>query len=324
MEDEYDDLFRIMMVDCKDEHVDTKVDTSACRSCKSTKLQHDRANGAIVCTSCGVVNESQIIDEGAEWNFAADDGDRKDPSRCGCPVNPLLENSSMSTMIGKGGGQQFWLMKKIHQQNSMNYIERARYHVFEHIGRICEKGGLSTSVSNLAKQYYKQVSEKKLTRGGVRKGIVVCCILYACKTCNVSRTVKELSQISDVETTKINNAAKLFEELMNAELQVDNNHKLNMSTSSDDLLFRYCTYLGIHDTKEQCKICNKVRSLSAKVEESKILVGKTPSAVASGMIYIVLSNLGYKINKKKLAENHNISIVTLNKIKTTIEDYLKE
>uniref|UniRef100_A0A6C0F8T0 Transcription factor TFIIB cyclin-like domain-containing protein n=1 Tax=viral metagenome TaxID=1070528 RepID=A0A6C0F8T0_9ZZZZ len=286
-----------------------------CSNCKSMKLCNDRHNGTIVCMECGVVNSDYMIDESADWSYSNDDGIHSDPSRCGCPVNPLLENSSLSTVIGHGGGNKFWLMKRIHQQNSMDYKERARYHVFETINEMCERGSLLPNVSSLAKKYYKEVNEKKLTRGGVRKGLIACCVFYACKTCRVPRTIKEISIITDTDTKKITNACKLFEPLMKNELEGN-----EMDTKINDLIYRFCTNLGISSSKEQCKISNKVGDLYAKIEKSKILIGKTPTAIASAMIYNVLTHMGYKINKKSLAENHNISIVTLNKINAIIED----
>ena len=315
MEDDFDAYYSYMM-STSSPVSETKSDINQCIECKGWNLRPDRSNGAIVCIDCGVINCSEMIDESAEWTSGIEDAmSGKDPSRCGCPINPLLEMSSLSTMIGKGGGNKYWLMKKIHQQNSMNYVERSRWHMFENITSMCEKGNLPVVVINYAKQYYKTVSEKRLTRGGVRQGLVACCILYACKQCNVSRTVKEISQITGIESTKINSASKIFESLMKEHLEEpkENTHR--------DLILRFCSYLGIDDCKQQCMISQKVDSLSEEITKSRILVGKTPSAITSGLIYTVLCDMGYKVNKKNMASNHGISIVTLNKIKAIIDDY---
>ena len=121
MADEYDEYYRYMEEYNSSQHNAEKekdIDINTCISCSGTNLQYDRSSGTIVCASCGVVNTESFIDYSAEWNYGGGDEPRgKDPSRCGCPINPLLENSSLSTVIGKGGGQKYWLMKKIHQQN---------------------------------------------------------------------------------------------------------------------------------------------------------------------------------------------------------------
>ena len=285
-------------------------DLNMCSNCDAYNLYTDYPNGMIVCLSCGVVNDDQLIDESAEWNFGQEDAMYgKDPSRCGCPTNPLLEKSSMSTVIGKGGGNKYWLMRKIHQQNSMDYEERARWHVFEHITRVAEQANLPPSVINQAKYLYKNLSERKLSRGGVRKGLIACCIMQACKQCNVSRSVKEISIICDVDVSKINNASKIFDEV----LHVDTEH-----TKSDDLVIRFCSGLQLPN-KYQYKLMKKVSELSDALTKSKLLVGKTPSAVTSGMIYFCLKNDNIEYSKKDLAVKHGISVVTLNKIVAVIE-----
>jgi hypothetical protein len=55
--------------------------------------------------NCGVVVEAHVIDERSEWRtFADKDGNGADPNRVGGPVNPLLSDGGMSTMIGGGKG----------------------------------------------------------------------------------------------------------------------------------------------------------------------------------------------------------------------------
>ena len=288
---------------------------NVCIDCESQDLTTDYANGMIICKSCGSIQEESIIDDSPEWNFGQEDAMYgKDPARCGCPINPLLEKSSMSTMIGKGGGSKFWLLRKIHHQNSMDYVERSRYHTFEYIAKITERASLPACITNKAKYYYKELSERKLSRGAVRQGLIACCIMYACKANKVSRSVKEISEMCNIDPIKINSAVKIFTEVMN-ELIKD---ECNESTQASDLISRFCNCLNIPHS-EQSKIGRIVRDYNTKVEKSKILIGKTPTAVTSGLIYYILVEMGYTINKKSLCENHKISIVTLNKIVNILE-----
>lgn len=295
--------------------VEVKRDLNECYICKSKNLFTDFKDGIIVCTSCGAVNEDNLIDESPEWNFGAEDSIfGKDPSRCGCPINPLLERSSMSTLIGKGGGSKFWLMKKIHQQNSMDYVERSLWHVFEYISRIGDNNFLPVVVVNKAKQYYKELSEKKLSRGGVRKGLIACCILFACKWCNVARSVKEIAIMCETDTAKINNATKIFQDII--EVPDENTE----TTQATDLISRFTICLNIPKPNQQ-KIRKRIEVLSRKIDETGILVGKTPTAITSAMIFTLLTKDGLFLNKKTLSNEHKISVVTLNKIVNIIKDH---
>lgn len=285
-------------------------DSLICKGCKSSKLIEDFSHGTVVCTDCGLVNKDTIIDESAEWNFGAEDSQfSKDPSRCGGPTNALLEKSSLSTMINisRSRGNNY-TMAKIHQQQSMNYVERSLYHVFEEIQKMgAENGSLPQSILDQAKGYYKKISEKRLSRGSIRKGLIACCIFYACKAHNVPRSVKEISKMCNIEVGILNKTTKIFSELMKDE--INNNKGINV----DDLLSRFVSIFQF-ETKEHHAILKTVRKVHEYVLQHNILHGKTPTSTASGIIYFVLSTKGYTVDKQLITQHHKISMVTLSKI----------
>tara|TARA_B110000977_G_C11090636_1_gene496734 strand:- start:3441 stop:4445 length:1005 start_codon:yes stop_codon:yes gene_type:complete len=316
---ELDDIFDIFDKEMKKDVVEYSIQspkfTNECMDCGSESLTTDFAHGVIVCQSCGIVQEDNLIDESPEWNFGQQDAMYgKDPARCGCPINPLLEKSSMSTMIGKGGGAKFWLLRKIHQQNSMDYVERARYHTFEHMQKMCDTANLPVSITNKAKFYYKELSHRKLSRGSVRQGLIACCIMYACKANKVSRSVKEIADMCKLDPVKINSAVKIFNETMHDLID----QECSVNTQGSDLISRFCNCINL-SYNEQFNISKTVRLYNIAVEKSKILVGKTPSAVISALVFYTLRENKHNINKKSLCENHKISIVTLNKIVHILE-----
>ncbi|XP_031107419.1 transcription initiation factor IIB-2-like [Ipomoea triloba] len=76
---------------------------SYCSDCKkNTEVVFDHAAGDTVCSECGLVLESRSIDETSEWRTFADDSGDHDPNRVGGPVNPLLGDLGLSTVISKG------------------------------------------------------------------------------------------------------------------------------------------------------------------------------------------------------------------------------
>ena len=302
--------------------VNTKENTSTniCKYCQKNTICEDTTNGIIVCTQCGVVLEDEIIDDTAEWNFNSEDN-KKDPSRCGCPINPLLEKSSMSTMIQYSPKISF--MRKLHNQMSMNYIERSRYHVFEHITKLCMN--LSPVVIDQAKYYYKVLSERRLSRGVIRKGLIACCIMYACKSMNVHRSVKEISAIAQVPVPVINKTAKIFMQVMNdvlaksATIPTDTyNYE---ATNSKHLINRYCNNLQLPKATEQ-KLIRYVHAMDDKLKDSHLLDCKTPSAITCSMILFASQQLKIEeVNKTLIHKMFKISIVTLNKLIKVIQNY---
>nr|GMD84380.1 peptidyl-prolyl cis-trans isomerase FKBP62-like [Ipomoea batatas] len=76
---------------------------SYCSDCKkNTEVVFDHAAGDTVCSECGLVLESRSIDETSEWRTFADDSGDHDPNHVGGPVNPLLGDVGLSTVISKG------------------------------------------------------------------------------------------------------------------------------------------------------------------------------------------------------------------------------
>jgi transcription initiation factor TFIIIB Brf1 subunit/transcription initiation factor TFIIB len=73
-----------------------------CDDCKKTEFASNRAEGTIVCTSCGLVQESRVIDETSEWrNFSNEnsDGAGSAKNRCGGKLNPYYSDFGLSTMV---------------------------------------------------------------------------------------------------------------------------------------------------------------------------------------------------------------------------------
>jgi len=70
-----------------------------CEQCESI-LEYSE-EGFLTCTNnrCGIIYKDSL-DQSAEWRFyGADDNQSSDPTRCGMPINPLLEESSFACKV---------------------------------------------------------------------------------------------------------------------------------------------------------------------------------------------------------------------------------
>lgn len=309
------DSLRISEGDTKD----TKDETSIyeCKFCDNGSIVEDKYEGIVVCTNCGSINEQYLIDQSAEWNFGPEEAMySKDPSRCGGPVNYLLEKSSMSTMMTYASYKTHGNLKRLHQQTSMDYVERSRYHVFEEINKMAvDKGNLPQVVVELSKYYYMEMSKKRLSRGAIRKGLIACCIYYACKQNKVTRSTKEISEMCNVSTSDINRCVKIFKEHMDQIMT----SKCHENTKVDDLYSRVINKLGLDRT--QCAILSKkVNHVAEKVEEHCLLNGKTPTAISATIVYYCCLQSQINITKKQIVDNNSVSNVTLNKLYSILTD----
>jgi transcription initiation factor TFIIB len=318
------ELYECAKRECSVESESTD-DPMYCSSCKTSgKLHEDHQNGIIVCTNCGVIKESDIIDTRPEWQFNMEDASfKKDPSRCGVPINPLLEKSSTSTMIVSNKN---FFMKKLHNQMSMDYVERSRYHVFEKINKYAgDIGHLTPNIIEQAKYYYKILSERKLSRGNIRCGLIACCIIHACKYYNVSRSLQEISKMTDVSISILNKTNKDFIKIMSDILtETYSTHTETyffQATDSVDLIPRYCNQLGLNK-KDEIKLIKECNKLDTLLKKHCVLDCKTPSGISTGIMIYVNQYLELPFTKNDVSKMFNISIVTINKIVNIINEFL--
>jgi transcription initiation factor TFIIIB Brf1 subunit/transcription initiation factor TFIIB len=213
-------------------------------------------------------------------------------------------------------------MKRLHQQMSMDYVERARYHIFENIAKVAgDIGNLPSNVIEQAKYYYKTLSDRKLSRGVIRKGLIACCMLHACKAMNVPRSIKEISNITGVTTATLNKTNKLFLKIMHDVLIQSNRDKYDAleSTSCKHLINRYCNYLGLVKA-EETKLVRYAHKVNDEIQNAGFLDCKTPSAVAAGVIMYSCQELGITVPKFEISKRFEISVVTINKIMKLISN----
>lgn len=68
----------------------------------------NRAEGTLVCTNCGLVSQSSIIDEASEWrNFSNENGEANNArDRVGGRLNPYVSDFGLSTMVSGSGAAE--------------------------------------------------------------------------------------------------------------------------------------------------------------------------------------------------------------------------
>lgn len=268
------------------------------------------------CTSCGRVDDVFISDE-AEWTSGIDgDGQVSDPSRCGAPTDTDLfsENWGMSTIM-QTKGQSYTVRKlsRISFHSSMNHKDRSLFHVYKEFDTVKDVLGLNDTIIRTAKIIYKEFSENKLTRGNVRVGIKANCVFMACKQHNYPRTTKEIADAFDISTRDMGRTVGLFAAVPEPTATF---------TKPRDVVVRILQNIELSEEKKKV-IKSKIFKSCDRLENCVKLMGKTPTGVASAIVYIVLVSEGVPVSKQTVCEAANISIPTLNKIESIVKQELQ-
>lgn len=297
-----------------------------CFSCGSINVMEYRSEGSFVCGDCAthfgkIYDEYESLYTNGECNM--------NNSRLGPPQDPLLPHSSMSTTIQYSS--KYRKLKQIHDRSSMNYTERSLYHAFVFIEKVMEtKLNLSKPVIDTAKLMYRDLKERRISRGLIHKALTAACVYFACKVHgNVKRTKQEISDAIEITTSKLNKACKIFRDLtkdrpyfncMFSEIQLS------------DIIVRMVDKLHWKHHIEKWNIIKIIRAIDELLKEYGSLDNKHINSIIAALIYIASNELNVKlilpsgkqskVNKSIICNVYDITLITLNKTINEIHEIM--
>ena len=257
--------------------------------------------GQNICTNCKTI-QSRVIDTTAEWRYyGADDSRDGDPTRCGMPTNDLLPKSSLGSVIGgrRGDNRDIRRIRMYQMWNSMPYWERTLYAVFDKLANNTANHGVPTKILDDAKVLYKKASEKKISRGDNKDGLIASCIYYACLINKLPRSPKEVARMFHIDPNILTKGNSRFQTLL---------HMNVASSSPDDYIARFGSNLRMdYKDIQECK------RLAKRLDDLEIVSENAPTSVAAGAIYYYCMKHDIDFNKKQIADVCEVSEVTITK-----------
>ena len=277
--------------------------------------------GFLTCTNtkCGIIYKD-IVDQSAEWRYyGADDNHNSDPTRCGMPINPLLEESSYGCKVLCNMPMTYEMRKirRYTEWQSMPYKEKSQYDEFQIITTMAQNGGIPKMIIDDAIRYHKMISEYDLTfRGDNRDGIIAASIYISCRVNNYPRTAKEIAIIFHLDVTSATKGCKnALSIINNLEKDMDNKEKTNLGTTKPEAFIeRYCSKLNVNN--ELTKLC---QFISMKIEKGNIMPENTPPSIAAGVVYFISQICKLNISKRDVKNISETSEVTINKCYKKLE-----
>jgi len=271
--------------------------------------------GFLTCTNtkCGIVYKD-IVDQTAEWRYyGADDNQNSDPTRCGMPINPLLEESSYGCKVICNGPMSYEMRKirRYTEWQSMPYKEKSQYDDFQLITNMAQNAGMPKMIIDDAVRYHKKISEYEMTfRGDNRDGILAASIYISCRINDFPRTAKEIANIFHLDVTSATKGCKnALSIINNLEKDMVNKDKTSFGrTKPEAFIERFCSKLNINH--ELTKLC---QFISMKIEKSNIMPENTPHSIAAGVVYFIAQICKLNISKRDVKNVSEISEVTINK-----------
>ena len=275
------------------------IDESVCENCKGKNLQVEE--GQYVCCDCNYI-QARVIDNGAEWRFyGAEDSRDDDPTRCGMPTNNLLPKSSLGSMVGGrwNDNRDNRRLRQYQMWNSMPYWERTLYNVFEKLSSNASMHGITGKILDDAKILYKTVSEKKISRGDNKDGLIASCLYFACAINKCARSAKEIARMFDMDPVIVTQGNSRFQTLMQINIE---------SSGPEDFIGRFGSRLNMdYSDIMKCKV------ITARIDELEIVSENAPTSVAAGALFFYIHVHGLEYTKKQIADVCEVSEVTITK-----------
>lgn len=271
--------------------------------------------GFLTCTNtkCGIIYKD-LLDQTAEWRYyGADDNQNSDPTRCGMPINPLLEESSYGCKVICSGSSSYEMRKirRYTEWQSMPYKEKSQYDEFQRITIMAQQSGIPKLIIDDAIRYHKKISEYEQTfRGENKDGLIAASIYLSCRINNYPRTAKELATIFHLDAKSSTRGCKNAQTIINdIEKDMDNKEKTNFcKTKPEAFIERYCSRLNINS-----ELTNLCKFISMKIEKNNIMPENTPHSIAAGVVYFIAQFCKLNISKRDIKNISEISEVTINK-----------
>lgn len=225
---------------------------------------------------------NRVIDVGTEYRNFSDS--TNDPSRVGAAENPFLEND-LSTTIGRSTtGTEY------HNRNAMSNANRTLLAAMRDINEIADKMGLPKTIIDQAMGHFKKVHDQKRLKNKSRVAIASACIYLACRQESATRSLKEMSALSGVQTKDI---ARCYKNICKIEPLQD----LSKGVDSEDFVLRFCSNLDL-----PIEVQRVASHIALVAKEKSITDGRNPTSVAAAAIYMATQVSDSKKSQKEICE----------------------
>jgi transcription initiation factor TFIIB len=291
--------------------------TNVCEVCDSMLSYTEEGYMSCSNNKCAIIYKD-IIDQTAEWKQFSEGG--ADLSRCGMPINPLLEESSFGCKVSCNSKSSYEMrkIKRYSEWQSMPYKEKSQYDEFQRIINMAQNGDISKIIIDDAIRYHKLISDNTTFRGLNRDGIIAASIYIACRINKTPRSAKEIAKIFHLDNTAATKGCKNAVTIINTiEQDLCQSDKTDFgTTNSESFIERYCSKMNI--PSDLVKLALFVSKL---INSRNMIPENTPPAIAAGIIYFIIIEFRLDISKSMINQVSEISEVTINKCYKKIDSH---
>jgi transcription initiation factor TFIIIB Brf1 subunit/transcription initiation factor TFIIB len=195
-------------------------EADVCISCNHGVIQWSDENIPI-CSNreCGVMYHDTMMDQSPEWKFfkSDDKNNGNDPTRCGNPINPLLEESSIGCKISlpSHASSEMRRIKRWMDWQLMPYNEKALYDAFQYITTMAQLSGIAKTIIDRACWWYREFSLHEQHRGVKLASLKAASLDMASREFGCPRTPFEIAEIFKIDKKDAAKGCSIAEDIRN-------------------------------------------------------------------------------------------------------------
>ena len=195
-------------------------EADVCISCNNGVIQWSDENIPI-CSNreCGFMYHDTMMDKSPEWKFfkSDDKNNGNDPTRCGNPINPLLEESSIGCKISlpSHASSEMRRIKRWMDWQLMPYNEKALYDAFQYITTMAQLSGITKTIIDRACWWYREFSLHEQHRGVKLASLKAASLDMASREFGCPRTPFEIAEIFKIDKKDAAKGCSIAEDIRN-------------------------------------------------------------------------------------------------------------
>jgi transcription initiation factor TFIIB len=285
-----------------------------CPVCKDGRQIADPESGEQVCSDCGLVFSERATENRPEWrNFGPENNDRV---RTGSPVSLAKHDMGLNTVIGNNNkdssGQNIEPSMHSTMRRLRTYDFRSQVHTsadrnlmraFGELGRQKDKLGLSDAMIDKTAYIYRKALGKGLVKGRSTSAILAAAIYIACREMGAARSLKDISEITDVKRKVISRSYMILIQQLEIIMPVIDPIKC---------IAKIANKANINEKSKRTAI-----DIMKDLLNTQIPAGKRPMSLAATILYLSCLRIDDAVvTQKDLAEAAGVTEVTIrNRIK---------
>ncbi|MHA1369558.1 MAG: transcription initiation factor IIB [Promethearchaeota archaeon] len=255
-----------------------------CKDCNKGYYILDEFRGEKICSHCGIVVKSKMIDPGPEWR-AFDYDQKKKRTRVGAPLTYTIHDKGLSTIIDfrdrdifgrkispRVKAQVYRLRKWQRRIRVSDALERNLTFALTELDRMASALCLPKNLRENASKIYRNAVKNHLIRGRSIEGVAAASIYASCRLCKIPRTLQEIAEVARVDKKEIGRCYRY----------ISNKLKLNAGpTSPTEYISRFASGLKLSG---KCQA--RARKILLVASKKGLTSGRGPTGVAAAALYL--------------------------------------